>query len=427
MEGWALYILIILNVLFLVLLINRFSRDENNNHNLITTVKNEFSNTRQDSSNDARDLRKEVLDSQKVSNDNVINSIINMTNTQNHNISSVEKRVSELVDSNEKRLDTLRESLENKIKSLQESNEKKLDKMREVVYEKLQSTLEKRLGESFKQVSDNLVAVQQGLGDMKNLATGVGDLKRMLTNVKTRGTWGEYQLGDILEQILTPDQYGKNIQPKPESRAVVEFAIKLPGNSEINEIYLPIDAKFPQEDYQRLVDATEQGEIGLVEKYKKSLLNSISQSAKEINAKYIEPPYTTDFAILFLPTEGLYAEALREPGFLEKLQHNYKVMVSGPTNLAATLNALRVGFRTLAIEKRSSEVWNTLSAVKTEFEKFGDVLTLVKKQLQTAANSIDRTEVRTRQMSRKLKDVEDMSTENAMDVLDLKNDAVTEI
>jgi len=299
--------------------------------------------------------------------------------------------------------------------------------MREVVYEKLQSTLEKRLGESFKQVSDNLVAVQQGLGDMKNLATGVGDLKRMLTNVKTRGTWGEYQLGDILEQILTPDQYGKNIQPKPESRAVVEFAIKLPGNSEINEIYLPIDAKFPQEDYQRLVDATEQGEIGLVEKYKKSLLNSISQSAKEINAKYIEPPYTTDFAILFLPTEGLYAEALREPGFLEKLQHNYKVMVSGPTNLAATLNALRVGFRTLAIEKRSSEVWNTLSAVKTEFEKFGDVLTLVKKQLQTAANSIDRTEVRTRQMSRKLKDVEDMSTENAMDVLDLKNDAVTKL
>jgi len=272
-----------------------------------------------------------------------------------------------------------------------------------------------------------LVAVQQGLGDMKNLATGVGDLKRMLTNVKTRGTWGEYQLGDILEQILTPDQYGKNIQPKPESRAVVEFAIKLPGNSEINEIYLPIDAKFPQEDYQRLVDATEQGEIGLVEKYKKSLLNSISQSAKEINAKYIEPPYTTDFAILFLPTEGLYAEALREPGFLEKLQHNYKVMVSGPTNLAATLNALRVGFRTLAIEKRSSEVWNTLSAVKTEFEKFGDVLTLVKKQLQTAANSIDRTEVRTRQMSRKLKDVEDMSTENAMDVLDLKNDAVTKL
>ncbi len=302
------------------------------------------------------------------------------------------------------------------------NNEKKLDQMRQTVDEKLQSTLEKRLGESFKLVSERLEAVQRGLGDMQNLATGVGDLKRMLTNVKARGTWGEYQLGAILEQILTSDQFEQNVQIKENSKEVVEYAIRLPGKDDAEDVWLPIDAKFPQEDYQRLLDAVESADKNAVEESTRSLIRSIKNSAKDIESKYIEPPRTTDFAIMFLPTEGLYSEVLRQAGVVEELQHNYRVTIAGPTTLAAILNSLRMGFRTLAIEKRSSEVWETLSAVKTEFGKFGGMLEKAKKQLETASGTIDEIYgKRTRAINRKLKDVEKLTVEESAKVLYIEN------
>ena len=309
---------------------------------------------------------------------------------------------------------------------MRDSNEKKLEQMRTTVDEKLQSTLEKRLGESFKLVSERLEAVQRGLGDMQNLATGVGDLKRVLTNVKTRGTWGEYQIGDILEQILAPDQYEKNVQPKPNSQEIVEYAVKLPGRDDDSTVWLPIDAKFPQEDYQRLLDAAEAADAEGVEKSTKDLVRAIQTAAKDISSKYLEPPHTTDFAIMFLPTEGLYAEVLRQPGMIETLQQTHRVVVAGPTTLSAILNSLRMGFRTLAIEKRSSEVWEVLAAVKTEFGKFGDVLAKVKKQLATASNTIDSTEVRTRAMERKLKSVEQLPQDDASKVLGFEAEVLLE-
>jgi len=283
--------------------------------------------------------------------------------------------------------------------------------MRQVVDEKLQNTLEKRLAESFKIVSERLEAVQRGLGEMQNLATGVGDLKRMLTNVKARGTWGEVQLGALLEQILTPDQYARNVQTREGSRETVEYAIRLPGagnDSRAAVCWLPIDSKFPQEDYLRLVSAADAADLDAVEKATSALTRAVRSSAKEIAEKYLDPPGTTDFAIMFLPTEGLYAEILRQPGLMEKLQQTSRVVVAGPTTLSAILSSLRMGFRTLAIEKRSSEVWNVLAAVKTEFGKFGDVLAKVKNHLDAASNTIDQTGVRTRAMKRKLREVEQL-------------------
>ena len=326
-----------------------------------------------------------------------------------------------LSDTNEARLGGLRDTLDSKMKALQESNDRKLDQMRQTVDEKLQSTLEKRLGESFKIVSERLEAVQRGLGEMQTLATGVGDLKRVLTNVKARGTWGEVQLGALLEQLLTPDQYEKNVKVRPSSGEIVEFAIRLPGTGrEANaNVWLPIDAKFPQEDYQRLVSATESADPTAVEQSLKALTRAIENSAKDISEKYIEPPATTDFAILFLPTEGLYAEVLRQPGLLEKLQDAHRVVVAGPTTLSAILNSLRMGFRTLAIEKRSSEVWQVLAAVKTEFGKFGEVLERVRKQLETASGTIEQTGVRTRAMEKKLRDVEALPESESNDLLQL--------
>ncbi len=349
----------------------------------------------------------------------VTKTIDEMKNSQQEDLSSVEKRVKSIAESNETRLDKLRDTVDNQMKSLQENNEKKLDQMRQTVDEKLQSTLEKRLGESFKLVSERLEAVQRGLGDMQNLATGVGDLKRVLTNVKARGTWGEFQIGDILEQILTPDQFYKNVQPKAGSSEIVEYAIRLPGQGDSSYIWLPIDSKFPQEDYQRLLDAAEMADTDNVEKSTAALIRSIQSSAKDIADKYIDPPHTTDFAIMFLPTEGLYSEVLRQPGMVEKLQQQYRVVVAGPTTLAAILNSLRMGFRTLAIEKRSSEVWTILSAVKTEFGKFGEILSKVKKQIDTASITIEKTGIRTRAMERKLRDVEELPVDESNKLLGL--------
>ena len=327
-----------------------------------------------------------------------------------------------LTDSNELRLDRLRGTLDTQLKQLQEGNEKKLDEMRKTVDEKLQGTLEKRLGESFKLVSDRLEAVQRGLGEMQSLATGVGDLKRVLTNVKQRGVFGEVQLGAILEQILTPDQYARNVQPKPGSQSIVEFALRLPGpDSDPNAcVWLPIDAKFPHEDYARLVEAAETGESDAERNASAALARVVRGFAASIRDKYIDPPHTTDFAILFLPTEGLYAEILRQPGLVESLQQDCRVVIAGPTTLAAILTSLRMGFRTLAIEKRASEVWQVLAAVKTEFGKFGEVLGRVRKHLDSAAKTIDETNVRTRAMERRLRDVESLPAGESRELLRLE-------
>ena len=302
-------------------------------------------------------------------------------------------------------LDQMRNTLDNKIADMQVSNEKRLDQMRITVDEKLQKTLETRLGESFKLVSDRLEAVHKGLGDMQQLATGVGDLKRVLTNVKLRGVLGEYQLENLLEQMLTPDQYGKNVKTKEGSNAHVEFAIKMPGNNaeDANKpFWLPIDSKFPKEDFELLMTAYDNAIPEQVEETRKNFVRGIRKCAADISGKYIDPPNTTDFAILFLPFESLYAEVLRTPGLFETIQRECKIIITGPTTLSALLSSLQMGFRTLAIEKRSSEVWQLLAAVKTEFGTFGAILDKTQKKLQEASNVIDEAGRRSRAIERKL-------------------------
>ena len=349
-----------------------------------------------------------------------------IASVQNNQIDSFALQLAKLVESNEKRLAEVRLTLETKLKELQTDNATRLEEMRKTVDEKLHATLEKRLGESFKQVSDRLEAVHKGLGEMQTLAAGVGDLKRVLTNVKSRGTWGEVQLSALLEQTLTADQYAKNVATVPGSRDIVEFAIKLPGQDARSPVWLPIDSKFPVEDYERLLGAQERADIAGVEEACKAIDNRIKLEARTIREKYIAPPHTTDFAILFLPTEGLYAEALRRPGLADFVQREYRVSIAGPTTLSALLNSLQMGFRTLAIEQRSSEVWELLSAVKTEFGRFGDVLAKTKQQLQTVTNSIGQAETRTRQMTRRLKDVEALPVPQAELLLGKPDDAAEE-
>ncbi|MFL9925846.1 DNA recombination protein RmuC [Herbaspirillum lusitanum] len=323
-----------------------------------------------------------------------------------------------LTESNAQRMAEVRATLEAKIKDLQQDNALKLEEMRKTVDEKLHATLEQRLGESFKLVSDRLDKVHQGLGEMQQLAIGVGDLKRVLTNVKTRGTWGEVQLEMLLEQVLTPEQYAKNVETVPNSGERVEFAIKLPGAEDSGRpVWMPIDAKFPKEQYERLVDAADRADADGVAVFGKELERAVRNEAKTIADKYLSPPLTTDFAILFLPTEGLYAEVMRRPGLSDELQRTYRVSIAGPSTLSALLNSLQMGFRTLALEKRSSEVWQVLGAVKTEFGKFGDVLTATKNALERAAKNIEQAETRTRQMSRKLKSVEALPSETAQKLL----------
>ncbi len=323
-----------------------------------------------------------------------------------------------LTESNARRMNEVRDTLEKQLMQLQTTNAAKLDEMRATVDEKLQNTLQARLGESFKQVADRLEQVHKGLGEMQTLAQGVGDLKHLLTNVKTRGIFGEAQLASLLEQVFTVDQYGAQIATKPGSKNVVDFAVKLPGRSVDGEpLWLPIDAKFPNEDYARLLDAQGNADVLGAEAAGKALEMRIRLEAKSISEKYIEPPYTTDFAILFLPTEGLYAEVLRRPGLMESLQRDHRITLAGPTTLLAMLSSLQMGFRTLALEKRSSEVWQVLGAVKTEFGKFGDVLASVRSQTQTVLNTIDRAETRSRAMGRALKQVEALPETQAQALL----------
>ena len=322
----------------------------------------------------------------------------------------------------------IKDTIEKNLKTIRDDNTTQLTKMRETVDEKLQTTLEKRLGESFKLVSERLELVHKGLGEMQTIATGVGDLKKVLSNVKTRGVLGEYQLENILEQLLTSDQYSKNVATKKGSQANVEFAVKLPGKDIDEEIWMPIDSKFPIENYNRLLDAFEEGDKSDIETATKALLKTIESFAKDISEKYIDPPHTTDFAIMFLPVEGLYAEVLRHPGLFEILQRKYRITVTGPTTLSALLNSLQMGFRTLAVQKRSSEVWKTLEAVKTEFSKFSSQLAKVDKQLSSASKSLyDLRNTRTSVMNRKLKDIATLDTVEASKILELPNEEEEDI
>jgi DNA recombination protein RmuC len=336
---------------------------------------------------------------------------------------TLNNQLSGLSEANARRLSEVRETLEKQLVQLQTTNAAKLDEMRATVDEKLQTTLQARLGESFKQVADRLEQVHKGLGEMQTLAQGVGDLKHLLTNVKTRGIFGEAQLASLLEQVFVPDQYAVQVATRPGSKNVVDFAIKLPGKSDTGEpLWLPIDAKFPNEDYERLLDAQGRADVLGAEAAGKALEVRIRLEAKSMVEKYVEPPYTTDFAILFLPTEGLYAEVLRRPGLMESLQRDYRVTLAGPTTLLAMLSSLQMGFRTLALEKRSSEVWQVLGAVKTEFNKFGDVLAKVKSQTETVLKTLDSAETRSRAMSRVLKKVDALPETQAQALIPFDKD-----
>jgi len=341
--------------------------------------------------------------------DTVANSAVHQRTELGQRIAQLQQlihgQIGAMAEQQHARLREMTDTLEKKVGQLQADNGRRLEEMRLTVDEKLHSTLEARLGEAFRQVSERLERVHQGLGEMQTLAQGVGDLKRVLGNVKTRGNVGEVQLGALLEDLLAPEQFARNISTKPGSRDVVEFALKLPGRGE-SPVWLPIDAKFPAEDYERLLAAQDAADPVAAEIAAKALENRLRLEAKSIADKYIAPPNTTDFAILFLPTEGLYAECLRRPGLADDLQRKYRITVAGPTTLAAMMNALQMGFRTLAIEKRSSEVWSLLGNVKTEFGKFGDVLARSKSQLQTVLNTMDQAEVRTRAIERNLRQVQ---------------------
>lgn len=328
----------------------------------------------------------------------------------------IDSKLTAMAESNANRHLQVQALLQQEMDKLRSGNEAKLEKMRETVDEKLQGTLEKRLGESFELVSKRLEMVQQGLGEMQSLAQDVGGLKRVLTNVKSRGSWGEVQLSRQLEDILTAEQYEQNVTVVPGSRESVEFAVILPGR-EAGTIYLPIDSKLPQEDYERLLDAQESGEKTAIDAAAKALDRAIIEQAKLISSKYIAPPYSTDFAIMYLPTEGLFAEVVRSPGLASKLQTEHRVLVTGPTTLMSLLNSLQMGFRTLAIEKRSSEVWQVLSAAKEEFRKYGDVWDKLGKQLATAQNTVREAGTRTRAVERKLRDVQTLEVSAQEDVL----------
>ena len=318
----------------------------------------------------------------------------------------------------------IQETIEKQLLSIRDDNTKQLNEMRETVDEKLQTTLEKRLGESFKQVSERLEQVHKGLGEMQTIASGVGDLKKVLSNVKTRGVLGEYQLGNILEQILTPDQYSMNVSTKMGSQAHVEYAIKLPGKSTDEEVWMPVDSKFPIESYELLLVAYDQENPEQIEAAQKILIKSVEGFAKDISEKYLDPPHTTDFGIMFLPVESLYAEVLRHPGLFETLQRTHRITVTGPTTLSALLNSLQMGFRTLAVQKRSSEVWKVLGAVKAEFETFSDHLKKVRKQLDTATGTLDKLQTtRTNQIERKLRTVETLDAPESKEILELPSES----
>lgn len=383
-------------------------------------LREELARSREEAHSASRQTREEMTVGITVLGDSLSKRMSDIAGLQKNQLELFAARLKELTSSNEGRLDKLREGVDARLRLIQEDNARKLEQMRATVDEKLHDTLEKRLGESFKLVSERLELVQRGLGEMQTLANGVGDLKKVLTNVKTRGTFGEIQLGSLLEQILAPGQYESNVETRQGSGQRVEFALKLPGRDGTTEgmVWLPLDAKFPQEDYLRLVEALETADAAAAAESRKQLDRSVREMAKAIRDKYLDPPHTTDFGVMFLPTEGLYAEVLCLPGLFEALQRDFKVMVAGPTTLAALLNSLQMGFRTLAIEKRSAEVWNLLGAVRTEFSKFGMILEKTRKKLVEAGNHIDLAATRTRVIERKLRDVQDIPHQGPEDLPD---------
>lgn len=369
-------------------------------------VREEAARSREEAARAAKDQREELNESLRSLGETNLRSIAEIGGILKSQLETVSNQTGKLTESNAARLDSLRAVVDVRLQQLQEDNSRQIEKMRATVDEKLQGTLEKRLGESFQMVSERLERVHQGLGAMQQLASDVGGLQRVLTNVKTRGGWGEVQLASLLEQVLTADQFARNVKTREGSGEMVDFAVRLPGDENGAPVWLPIDAKFPIEDYQRLIAAQEASDLAATEEAMKNLELALRKSAKDICAKYINPPRTTDFALMFLPTEGLYAEAIRRGGLVEQVQRDCRVIFAGPTTLAALLNSLQMGFRTLAIQKRSSEVWSLLASVKTEFGKFSGVLDGVKKKLQEASNKIDEVDVRSRVLNKKLRDVE---------------------
>ncbi|MGC9196355.1 MAG: DNA recombination protein RmuC [Syntrophobacteraceae bacterium] len=396
-------------------LTDRFESMEKNTEKLERGLREEISRSRQEASVAARQGREETLNVLRAFGDSLQTSMTNIARLQKQQLETFADLLRNLTASNENRLEALRNTIETKLGEIRVENGRQLEQMRATVDEKLQGTLEKRLGESFKQVSERLEQVHKGLGEMQTLATGVGDLKRVLTNVKTRGTWGEIQLGALLEQLLAPEQYERNVRTNPNSLEAVEFVVKLPGREEDGRgaVFLPIDAKFPTADYQRLVEAQENCDRAAAEQASRQLCDTIRKCARTISEKYLNPPVTTDFGIMFLPTEGLYAEVIRMKtgtGWLvESLQREFRVMVAGPTTLAALLNTLQLGFRTLAVQKGARQIERLLGAVKSEFGKFGTVLEGVKKKLDQAANTMDEAARRSRVIEKKLGNVAEIS------------------
>ena len=392
-------------------------------------LREEMARNREELATGTRQGREELSTSFQSFNDSLLLRMREIASLQKDQLDIFSGQLAKLTQMNEYKLEKvreavdlklteLREAVEHKLHELQHENSVKLEQIRTTVDEKLHATLEQRLGESFKLVSERLEMVHKGLGEMQALASGVGDLKKVLTNVKTRGTWGEIQLGSLLEQVLTPEQYATNVVTKQGGNERVEFAVKLPARDHSDQIiWLPLDAKFPLEDYHRLLEAQEQADLILIDELGKALENRIKAEGKQIREKYLDPPATTDFGIMFLPVEGLYAEVLRRPGLSELLQREYRVVVTGPTTLAALLNSLQMGFRTLAIEQRSSEVWALLGAVKTEFGRFGDILEKTQKKLQEASNTIESAAKKSRTIERKLKGVQELPPGESVELL----------
>ncbi len=392
---------------------NRLAGIEKAQESLTASLRSEVSVLRSESSTNARNAREEANSNLVSFQNSMLSRMAEIAGLQKNQLDTFSQQLGTLTQTTESRMEAVRQTVEDKLRTLQEDNSQKLEQMRATVDEKLHATLEQRLGESFKLVSDRLEMVHQGLGEMQTLATGVGDLKKVLTNVKTRGIWGEIQLAAILEEILTSEQFAVNVITRPASNERVDFAVKLPGKQAEEEcVWLPIDAKFPQEDYLRLVDACEQGNPALAEEAGKQLENRIKLEAKSIRDKYVNPPHTTDFGIMFLPTESLYAEVVKRPDLLNLLQRDYRVIVTGPSTMAALLNSLSIGFRTLAIEKRSSEVWSLLGAVKNEFGKFGEVLEKTRKKLDEASNSLETASRKSRTIERRLKQVQEIPSDS---------------
>ena len=440
MEFWLTVALLLTNLLLVWLLLRKPAQAPGESHgellNGFADINDRLERElRREIGDSARGSRQELASTLAIFQQTLVQQSAEATRTQGAQIDAFSRQLSLLQqslsdtlttqlqsvsESNARRMGEVRETLETQLAQLQQTNSAKLDEMRRTVDEKLQNTLEARLGQSFKQVADRLEQVHKGLGEMQTLAQGVGDLKHLLTNVKTRGIFGEAQLAALLEQVFTVDQYAAQVITRRGGKNPVDFAIKLPGRSDSGEpLWLPIDAKFPNEDYERLLDAQQRADGPGAEVAGKALELRIRMEAKSISEKYIEPPYTTDFAILFLPTEGLYAEVLRRPGLIECLQRDHRITLAGPTTLLAMLNSLQMGFRTLALEKRSSEVWQVLGAVKTEFGKFGDVLAKVKSQTETVLNTLSNAEQRSRVMGKALRNVEALPEADAVRLIPL--------